>query len=183
MKKHRKWGYMVDKRTVIYSVFVMIIVFFAICVLNIFTGKSEVALGYPVKVRSAQLVDKVNDLPDEDNIKIYNPSTSENSEEGNVEYISGSEPEVEIKTEVKTEEDFAEVEFSRDLYLGMVGDDVKKAQYLLKKANYYNGEINGEFDDKTKRAVILFQKDNSITQTGNIGEMTRASLEDMVNKE
>ena len=80
------------------------------------------------------------------------------------------------KAEEQTPENYENVKFTRDLYPGMTGDDVKKAQYLLKKAGYYKGDINGKYDTSTKNAVIAFQKDNAVRQTGNVGEKTREAL-------
>ena len=38
------------------------------------------------------------------------------------------------------------------------------------------GDINGKYDTSTKNAVIAFQKDNAVRQTGNVGEKTREAL-------
>jgi hypothetical protein len=175
-----------DKKTAIYSIFVMVIAFFMICVLNIFTGKSQIAFSYPIKAQNVQIIDDNKVLPSEQNQIERSPSTPQDE---NIVFVEESEAEagvetgteigIEPVTEVEAEKNFSQIKIERDLYLGMVGDDVKKAQHLLKKVGYYNGEINGEFDDKTKRAVILFQKDYDISQTGNVGKLTRTSLEDI----
>jgi hypothetical protein len=144
-----------DKRTAIYSVFVMVIVLFSVVLLNNISGKSEIAFNYPEIMKKAKM---------EEPKEITNVQT-ENKEVAVVSQES-----------VDKVEDYSDIEFNRILYPGMGGDDVKKAQYLLEKAGYYKGEVNGYFDDSTKRAVILYQKDNNITQTGNIGDMTQKSL-------
>ncbi|EYE88893.1 hypothetical protein Q428_05580 [Fervidicella metallireducens AeB] len=72
--------------------------------------------------------------------------------------------------------DYKDVNLERDLYLNMSGDDVKKVQCILNEAGYYEGEITGVYDERTKKAVIEFQRDNSIRQTGNVGKLTRDAL-------
>lgn len=72
--------------------------------------------------------------------------------------------------------DYKDINLERDIYLNMSGDDVKKVQYILNEKGYYEGEITGVYDEKTKNAVIEFQRDNNIRQTGNIGKLTREAL-------
>lgn len=86
---------------------------------------------------------------------------------------------IEKITGEKIEIDYSKVAFSRDLYPNMTGVDVKKAQYLLKKAGYYKDEVSGVFDGETKKAVISFQRDKKITQTGNIGKITQKAIEEI----
>jgi peptidoglycan hydrolase-like protein with peptidoglycan-binding domain len=75
--------------------------------------------------------------------------------------------------------EYMNVEITRDLYPGYTGDDVKKVQYILKKAGYYDGEITGEYSEKTKEAVLKLQKEKSIRLTGNVGKLTLAALKDL----
>lgn len=60
--------------------------------------------------------------------------------------------------------------------LGSKGEDVKKIQNKLKEKGYYNGAIDGIFGNKTKDAVIRFQKDKGLTQDGIVGSKTLKAL-------
>jgi peptidoglycan hydrolase-like protein with peptidoglycan-binding domain len=155
-----------EKRTAIYSVFVIVIVLFSVILLNNISGKSETAFNYP------EIIKETNSYETKE-ISNSHTETKENPETTveNTKVIGDF-------SEEKTKEikDFSDIEFNRILYIGMNGEDIKKAQYLLGKLGYYKGEINGYFDDSTKRAVILFQKDKEILPTGNIGDMTQTSL-------
>lgn len=50
------------------------------------------------------------------------------------------------------------------------------AQQRLKEMGYYNGPVDGVYNDATRNAVIRFQGDYGISQTGNIGERTLEML-------
>lgn len=86
---------------------------------------------------------------------------------------------IEKITGEKIDIDYSKIAFTRDLYPNMTGLDVRKAQYKLSKAGYYKGDINGSFDGETKKAVINFQKDKKISQTGNIGKITQKALDEI----
>lgn len=64
----------------------------------------------------------------------------------------------------------AHAEITQNLSLGMRGDQVKELQKLLKV------EQTGYFGNVTRRAVIEFQKNNSLPATGFVGEKTRKAL-------
>jgi peptidoglycan hydrolase-like protein with peptidoglycan-binding domain len=51
-------------------------------------------------------------------------------------------------------------------HLKLEKEDVIKLQRALKKANYYDGEINGILTAATKRAIRKFQKDHRQQVTG-----------------
>lgn len=50
------------------------------------------------------------------------------------------------------------------------------AQARLECLGYYNGEINGLYDNDTRLAVELFQKDNNLSLTGALDEATSTAL-------
>lgn len=73
----------------------------------------------------------------------------------------------------------ATASFSRDLSLGMSGDDVLRLQKWLSEAgNYPEGIFSGYFGPLTKQAVINFQRDMGIVPAlGYVGPVTRHAME------
>lgn len=65
----------------------------------------------------------------------------------------------------------------RTLKLGMEGQDVKELQEALTLREYPLGAIDGDFGNKTKNALIAFQKDAGLVQDGICGPKTRGILE------
>lgn len=65
----------------------------------------------------------------------------------------------------------------RTLKIGMNGQDVKELQEALTLREYSLGKIDGDFGNKTKLAVIAFQKDAALVQDGVYGPKTRKALE------
>ncbi len=63
------------------------------------------------------------------------------------------------------------------LTVGSQGSDVKLLQTQLQDLKYYNGLINGEFDENTQNAVIKFQKAQGLNGDGKAGKTTRESLQ------
>ncbi len=59
---------------------------------------------------------------------------------------------------------------------GNRGIAVSLVQQQLRTLGYYNGPVNGIFDLTTRRAVLNFQRDYGITQTGKVGPTTQAYL-------
>ncbi len=62
------------------------------------------------------------------------------------------------------------------LSLGDRGASVSLVQQKLQVLGYYNGPINGIFDLTTRQAVLAFQRDYGITQTGVVGPTTQSFL-------
>lgn len=62
------------------------------------------------------------------------------------------------------------------LSVGSSGTDVKTLQTKLKKWGYYTGAVDGIFGQKTKAAVVYFQKRNGLTADGIVGAKTLAAL-------
>jgi peptidoglycan hydrolase-like protein with peptidoglycan-binding domain len=63
---------------------------------------------------------------------------------------------------------------------GSVGSNVKWVQDLLKQ-NGYSLQIDGEFGNITRNAVIHFQKYNNLSTDGIVGQQTRNALKKSVN--
>lgn len=59
---------------------------------------------------------------------------------------------------------------------GDMGEEVEEAQMRLAFYGYYDGEIDGKFDNKVKQAVIKFQRRNDLSADGKIGPETWAIL-------
>ncbi len=59
---------------------------------------------------------------------------------------------------------------------GAKGDDVKKVQQRLKDLGYLSGSVDGIFGNKTKNAVIAFQKRAGLTADGIVGNATLTKL-------
>ncbi len=62
------------------------------------------------------------------------------------------------------------------LKMGSEGDDVRFVQKFLTRGGFYDGPINGVFDEETRAAVIKFQNSKNITPTGIVGPTTRAAM-------
>lgn len=66
--------------------------------------------------------------------------------------------------------------FTKSLSLGSTGAEVVALQNLLYRAGDYTGPITGYFGQLTKQAVIKYQKAHNLEAVGNVGQKTRASL-------
>jgi peptidoglycan hydrolase-like protein with peptidoglycan-binding domain len=62
------------------------------------------------------------------------------------------------------------------LTVGSRGETVKTAQNSLKQQGFYTASVNGVFDNKTRAAVIKFQKSKGLRADGIIGHRTLAAL-------
>ena len=62
------------------------------------------------------------------------------------------------------------------LRTGSRGDDVKTLQGRLHDLGYYTDEIDGQFGNATRTAVIEFQKSNGLDPDGMVGTETKAVL-------
>lgn len=67
----------------------------------------------------------------------------------------------------------------QSLKLGMKGQAVKELQEALSLREYSLGKIDGDFGQKTKTAVLAFQKDAGLTQDGVVGPKTKEALENI----
>ena len=59
---------------------------------------------------------------------------------------------------------------------GAQGEEVKELQARLQTLGYYDGEIDGQFGNGTRAAVVLFQQQHGLDADGVVGEATRAIL-------
>lgn len=59
---------------------------------------------------------------------------------------------------------------------GSSGAEVKAVQQALKDRGLFSGEVTGYFGEKTKDAVLKFQKQQGISQTGTAGPQTLKAL-------
>lgn len=59
---------------------------------------------------------------------------------------------------------------------GMSGENVKTLQGALNAIGYSVGDVDGKFGAKTESAVIKFQKENDIKQTGEVSSATWTSM-------
>lgn len=62
--------------------------------------------------------------------------------------------------------------FSRNLYKGCTGSDVRVLQQLLKNLGYYTGAVDGIFGSNTRTAVQNFQRRNGLGVDGIAGRNT-----------
>jgi N-acetylmuramoyl-L-alanine amidase len=65
----------------------------------------------------------------------------------------------------------------KNLEFGASGEDVRRLQERLKEFGFYDGEISGEFDEKTRESVISFQESEGLTPDGFVGIMTMHELD------
>ncbi|MEH1882864.1 MULTISPECIES: peptidoglycan-binding domain-containing protein [unclassified Nostoc] len=65
---------------------------------------------------------------------------------------------------------------STALTVGSRGEAVKTAQNALKQQGFYTANVNGVFDNKTRSAVIKFQKSKGLRADGILGHRTLAAL-------
>ncbi len=62
------------------------------------------------------------------------------------------------------------------LEVGSNGSDVTKVQERLIQYGYMTGSADGKYGEKTRDAVIWFQKRNGLTADGRVGSATAAAL-------
>lgn len=66
--------------------------------------------------------------------------------------------------------------FAGRLSLGDKGEPVRDLQQRLKEQNFFSGEIDGKFGQKTYDAVKAFQKAKGLKVDGKVGDKTWALL-------
>ncbi|MDI6717732.1 MAG: peptidoglycan-binding domain-containing protein [Patescibacteria group bacterium] len=70
--------------------------------------------------------------------------------------------------------------FTRDLFSGLKGEDVKMLEEFLKSQGYFKGIPNTLFDSTTKVALVKYQKVQKLPATGYFGGKTRESINSAV---
>ncbi len=60
--------------------------------------------------------------------------------------------------------------------VGSTGSEVVKIQERLKKWGYYNGSVDGKYGEGTKKAVMEFQRKNSLKVDGIAGSATLSAM-------
>jgi carboxyl-terminal processing protease len=69
---------------------------------------------------------------------------------------------------------------SKELAPDTFSNDIKSAQIMLDAIGYHPGRQDGFYDDKTRDAVIAFQKMNNLPATGTIKGETATKLQELV---
>lgn len=64
----------------------------------------------------------------------------------------------------------------KNLSLGSSGEEVRQLQERLREFGFYDGEITGEFDEKTEASVKYFQDAEGLAADGVVGIMTLHEL-------
>lgn len=59
-------------------------------------------------------------------------------------------------------------------------DSIKYAQILLKELKFYDGEVNGIFDEKLRQTVIKFQRLSRLSVTGKIDKKTWGEMNNKI---
>jgi len=71
---------------------------------------------------------------------------------------------------------FALVQFTQSKEVNAYAVDMSEVQVRLQELGYYNGAINGLYDDATVVAIKNFQRDNGIYVSGAVGGVTANAL-------
>jgi len=69
---------------------------------------------------------------------------------------------------------------NRVLLPGSTGEDVTVLQMLMKDAGFYKSEITGDYDRKTKNAVLFFQQSMGWKGSGNVGLYTLSKINQII---
>lgn len=72
--------------------------------------------------------------------------------------------------------------FTKDLKIGLWGEEVKNLQQVLASFAYGDLTGTGYFGTKTLQAVLKYQAQNGIEATGFVGPLTRASLNGKISR-
>ncbi|MDM5212142.1 S41 family peptidase [Peribacillus sp. NJ4] len=94
--------------------------------------------------------------------------------EGNWIHKKGIKPDINVKLP-----DYANLPYispDKELKASDSSSEVKAAEEMLKEAGHDPGKIDGFFDEATKNAVIAFQREQKIKETGTIKDDTTVKL-------
>lgn len=124
-------------------------------------------------------VQRAQDFEDGSNMKF----TTEKwlTPKGNWIHQKGIKPDYEVLLPEYASLPFIDPE--KELKLSTASDEVKTAQKMLKAIGFDSGREDGFFDEKTKQAVISFQKSKNLEPTGVLkGETTMLLMESLREK-
>ncbi|MBN3886166.1 MAG: peptidoglycan-binding domain-containing protein [Nostoc sp.] len=111
------------------------------------------------------------------NNKSHNPATAtqvaQNNQQGNMMKKPNA---IHKSNAVHKPNSIAKRSTGTVLTVGSRGETVKTAQSSLKQQGFYTANVNGVFDNKTRAAVIKFQKSKGLRADGIIGHRTLAAL-------
>ncbi len=68
-----------------------------------------------------------------------------------------------------------------ELTVGAKGENVKKLQFVLKSLNYDLGNLDGAFGEKTRTALVEFQRNQGLPQTGIYDKATKNKMFSILN--
>lgn len=66
--------------------------------------------------------------------------------------------------------------FGEDMHIGSRGGNVAKLQSQLTDDGFFSGPITGTFGEMTREAVMEFQREHGLPETGVVGVLTRGEL-------
>lgn len=65
---------------------------------------------------------------------------------------------------------------ARARHRGEAGNGVRRAQQALQSKGLYQGKVDGKYGPQTKAALMQFQQQNNLKQTGRLDRETRVAL-------
>ena len=100
---------------------------------------------------------------------------------GNSINKNGIQPDVEVKLPEYASLPY--VDPSLELKKDMIGNEIKVIEQMLQALGYEVGKVDGIYDETLKKAVLKFQKDNKLEETGIvIDDTTRAIMQKLSDK-
>lgn len=89
----------------------------------------------------------------------------------------GTEAEADTETEAPMETEAPQAEEEIIAKRGDKNETVKTLQQMLIRLGYLSGSADGDFGGKTETAVMSFQKDNGMAETGTVTQSTYDAIE------
>ncbi|MEH2390720.1 MAG: peptidoglycan-binding domain-containing protein [Nostoc sp.] len=108
------------------------------------------------------------------NNKSHNPTTATHLAQNTPQVNTMKKPNTMHKNAMHKSNSMAK--HSGVLTVGSRGEAVKTAQNALKQQGFYTANVDGVFDNKTRLAVMKFQKSKGLRADGILGRRTLASL-------
>jgi murein L,D-transpeptidase YcbB/YkuD len=127
-------------------------------------------------VRPASTQDTANPSitpPTSNPSQLSTPNAGTVTTEGKAAVNRELNPNVTTTTEGKASVNRVQINHTLSIYTGyLYKSDVITLQKFLIAQGYLAGTADGRFGSRTRKAVMEFQKDNGISQTGNVGPLT-----------